>query len=66
MCPMHSRIEVVRINDLPKFLAEDPDDNTHAIIVDDFMNPNEPLIISLILKGVTIYFLSSISRASEY
>ena len=63
---MQIRMEGVRINDLPKFLAENPDDKSHAIIVDDSLNPNELLIITLVLKGVNSYFLSSNPRASEY
>ena len=56
----------VRINDLPKFLAEDTDEKTHAIIVDDPLNTNEPLIIPLVLKGVTSYFMYRNPIASEY
>ena len=58
MCPMQSRKEGVIINDLPKFLEEDPDEKTHTIIVDDPLKPNEPLIILLVLKGVTSYLRS--------
>ena len=53
---MQSRTEEVRINEIPKFLADDRDENTHAIIVDDQLNPNKPLIIPLGLKGVTSYY----------
>ena len=66
MCPMQSRMEGVRINDIPKFLAEDPDEKTHAIIVNDPLNQNEHLIIQLVLKGVTSYFPSKKPRAREY
>ena len=59
-------MEGARINDLPKFLAEDPDEKTHEIIVNDPQNPNEPLIIPLVLKGITSYFLSRKPKASEY
>ena len=54
----------VRINELPKFLAGDPDEKMHAIIVDDPLNPNEPLVIPLALKGVMSYLLSRNLRAS--
>ena len=40
MCPIHSWMAGVIINEIPKFLAEDPDENTLAIIVDDTLNPN--------------------------
>ena len=66
MCPTQSWMTGVRINDLPKLLAEDPDENTHSIIVDDLFNPNEPLVIPLALKGITIYFLSRKARVCEY
>ena len=56
----------VRINDIPKFLVEDTDKKTHAIIVDDQLNTNESLITPLVLKGVTSYFLYMNPRASEY
>ena len=39
MCPMQSRMSGVIINEIPKFLAEDSYENTHAIIVDDPLNP---------------------------
>ena len=35
MFPMQIRMARVRINDLPKLLAEDQDEKTHLIIVDD-------------------------------
>ena len=56
----------VKFNEIPVFKAEDPDEKTHAIIVSDLMNPNQPLIIPLVLKVVTNPFLSSNTRASEY
>ena len=56
----------VRINEMTEFLEEDPDEKTHTIIVDDPLNPNDPLIIPLALKDVTIYFPSGKPRASEY
>ena len=54
------------INELPKFLAEVPDEKTHAIIVDDPLNPNQPLIILLVLNRVTSYLPSSNPRAIDY
>ena len=66
MCPMQSRMKGVRINEIPKFLGEYLDDKTHTIIVNDMLNPNEPLIILLALKGVTSYFPSRKPKSSEY
>ena len=56
----------VNINELPKYLAENPDKKTHAIIFSDLLNPNQPLTIPLLLKGVRSYFPSRKPRASEY
>ena len=66
MCPIHSWMAGVIINEIPKFLAEDPYKKTHSIIVDDPLNPNEPLVILLALKWVTIYFPSRKLRVIEY
>ena len=66
ICLMKSLLAGVRINELPKFLAEDPDEKKHAIIVNGPLNPNEPLIIPLVLKGFNTYFTSRNPRASEY
>ena len=66
MCPMQGRMSVVKVNELQTFLAEDPYEKTHAIIVNDLINPNQPLIIPLMLKGVTSYFPSRRPRASDY
>ena len=38
----------------------------HTIIIDDPMNPNEPPITPLALKGVTSYFQSRKPKESEY
>ena len=56
----------VKINELPKFLAEYTNEKTHAIIVNNPLNLNQPLIILLAFKGVTSYLLSRNPRESEY
>ena len=63
---IQSRIAGVRTNELPKFLVEDMDENMQKIIVDDPLSPNEPLIIPLASKGVTIYFQYRKPKESEY
>ena len=55
----------VRINELPKFLTKDPYGETHSITSNDPLNPNEPLVSLLVLKGVASYLLSMKPRASE-
>ena len=66
MFPMQSRMAGFIINELPKFLAEDPDDNMHVIIVNVPLNSNITLVIPLELKGVKSYFMSRKPKASEY
>ena len=56
MCPMQSRVIGVKINKLLKFLAYKSDSETHTVIIDDPLDPQEPLIIPLQLKSVTSYF----------
>ena len=41
-CPIQIQISGVRINELSKFLAEDTYENTHAIIIDEPLNPTNP------------------------
>ena len=59
-------MSVVRINELPKFLAEDQDEKTHAIIVNDMLSPSEPLVVPLALKGVTSHLPSRKPKSSDY
>ena len=66
MCPMQSHMAIININEHQKFLAEDPEYNTYAIIVSDLLNPNQPLIIPLVLKGVKNYLPYRKPRASGY
>ena len=56
MCYIQSRVIGVKINKLPNFLADKPDSKTHAVIMNDSLNPQEPLIIPLQLKGMMNYF----------
>ena len=66
MRPIQIWMAGFKISEISKFLAEDLDEKTHAIIVNDPLNPNEPLMIPLALKGVTIYFPSRKPKANEY
>jgi hypothetical protein len=54
LCPMQCRVNDVIVNNLPKFLAADPTDQTHALTLTDPNNPLQPFILPLILKGVTL------------
>jgi hypothetical protein len=51
---MQCRVNDVIVNDLPKFLAADPTDQTHALTLTNPDNPLQPVILPLILKGVTL------------
>jgi hypothetical protein len=53
LCPMQCRVNDMIVNDLPKCLATDPTDQTHALTLTDPDNPLQPVILPLILRGVT-------------
>ena len=42
--------------DCQSFLADDPDEETHNIVVDNPLDPSELLVVPLVLKGVTSNF----------
>jgi hypothetical protein len=44
----------VTIINLPKFLAANPTDQTHALTMTDPGNPLQPVILPLTLRGVTL------------
>ncbi len=54
LCPMQCCVNDVIVNDLPKFLAADPTDQTHALTLTDPNNPLQPVILPLTLKWVTL------------
>ena len=56
LCPMQCRLNHVKITEVPKFLVNDPDEFTHAIAVEDLSGEQDPLIIPLLINGVTSYF----------
>ena len=47
LCPMHSKIQVVKINDLPKLLCMNIDNETHAIVSEYPLYSGKKLIILL-------------------
>jgi len=50
---MQCCVNDVIIDDLPKFLASDRTDQTHALTIKDPDNPLQPVILPLNLTGVT-------------
>ena len=56
LCPMQCRVNGVRVNDIPIFLVEDPDETTHAIGVPDPNNERNYIYFPFSISGVTSYF----------
>jgi hypothetical protein len=54
LCPTQCCVNDVIVNNLPKFLASDPADQMHALTLADPNNPLQPVILPLILRGVTL------------
>ncbi len=54
LCPIQCRVNDVTINDLPKFLAADPINQTHALTLTNPNNPLQPVILPLTLRRVTL------------
>lgn len=53
LCPMQCRVNDVRVNDTPKFLTDNPTEETHAIVAHD--EYNDKVVLPFMLKGVTSY-----------
>ncbi len=53
LCPMQCRVNDVIVNNLPKFLAADPTDQTHALTLTGPDNPLQLVTLPLTLRGVT-------------
>jgi hypothetical protein len=51
---MQCRVNDVIVDNLPKFLAADPTDQTHALTLTDPGNPLQPVILPLTLRGATL------------
>jgi len=66
LCPMQCRLNGARINELPKFLADLPTLETHAIQLSDPDDPTHPLLIPLKVHGVTSYFTAMKPTPEEY
>ncbi len=50
-CPIQCHVNDLTVKDLPKFLAADPTDQTHALTLTDPDNPLQPVILPLTLRG---------------
>ncbi len=54
LCPMQCHVNDMIVNNLPKFLAAEPTDQTHALTLTDPNNPLQPVTLPLTLRGVTL------------
>ncbi len=54
LCPMQCRVNDVTVDDMPKFLASNPTDHTHALTIKDPDHPTQMVILPLALQGVTL------------
>jgi hypothetical protein len=66
LCPMQCCVNDVIVNNLPKFLATDPTDQMHALTLTDPNNPLQPVILPLILRGVTSVLNVRSSTINEF
>ena len=64
LCPMQVQMNDVKVDETPKFLAENPPDITHAISSKDA--DGIQVTIPLSLKGVTSYFLTRKPTEEEF
>jgi hypothetical protein len=56
LCPMQCRVNDVTVNDLPKILAANHTDQTHALTINDPNNPLQLVILPLTLRGLPLLF----------
>ena len=63
LCPMQMRMYDVKVNDISKYLTDNPTDQTHSIVIHKQW---ETLLIPLYLHRVTYYFTSSKPTMEEY
>jgi hypothetical protein len=54
LCPMQCRMNDVIVNIMPFFLASDPTDQMHALVISDTNNPLRPVTLPLVMRGVLL------------
>ena len=64
ICPIQVRMNDVKLDDKPKFLTEDPTDESHAVSCED--NMGTLINITLALKGVTLSFATRKPTKHEF
>ena len=53
---MQASVNDVTINEIPKFIAANPKNETHSVIVTDPDDQAQQVILTLAIRGVTTYF----------
>ena len=66
LCPMQCRINGVEINEVPKFLTQNPTTSTHSIRIADPTDAVHPYTIPLQLEGVVSYFEYALPTSAEF
>ena len=66
LCIMQLRMNDVKVFDCPKFLTDNPDAQTHSILVPPAEGDDFPLAVPLSLHGVTSYFSTRRPTLYEY
>ena len=56
LCPMQCRVNGVEINDIPKFLSQNPTTLSHSIVIADPTDEVHPYTIPLRLEGIVNFF----------
>jgi hypothetical protein len=65
-CPMQCRVNDVLVDEMPKFLAQRPTDQTHALTLTDPDDPLRTIILPLELRGVTLLLYVRNVTPDEY
>jgi hypothetical protein len=47
LCPMQCRVNDVTVNETPKFMVNDPTDQTHALTLSDPVHPSQTITLPL-------------------
>ncbi len=57
LCPMQCRVNDVTIDKMPKFLAPQPTDQTHALTLTDPDIPLQTISLPFMIRGVTSFLM---------
>jgi hypothetical protein len=63
---MQCQVNDVIVNEMPKFLAHDLTDHTHALTIRDPHNPAQTVILPLALRGVTLLINVRVPTLDEW